>query len=72
MKVYCLDNRSLLENELTVGRGYWIEKEVHGRIYILNNFGHKDWYMKDRFASVIPGTSEDDDSDMKIYKGGNI
>ena len=68
MKLYCVDTKGLIHNELTKGKGYYPIKREGDLYRIVNNEGHSMWYLATRFVDINPEQADVDDTDVKVYK----
>lgn len=67
MKLYAVNVKGLMENELTKNDSYYSLRSVGDQFRIVNNYGVEQWYNADRFETLNPIGEPYDDADIKIY-----
>ena len=67
MKIYAINVKGLMENELTLRQQYKAIRTVGERYLVQNNYGYDEWYGKQRFETLNPMPGFYDDPDIKIY-----
>lgn len=68
MKLYAVNVKGLLENELTKNDSYYSIRSVGDKFRLVNNYGYEAWYDKTRFETLNPNAEPYDDADVKVYK----
>ena len=68
MKLYAVNVKGLLENELTKNDSYYSIRSVGDKFRLVNNYGYEAWYDKTRLETLNPNADPYDDADVKIYE----